>query len=43
MSKDGMDKVRSTIKEMYEEGRKIQWKIPDMEEEDSTEEQTALL
>ena len=33
MSKEGMDKVRKTIKEMYEYGRKNQWKIPDVEEE----------
>lgn len=43
MSKEGMDKVRATIKEMYEEGRRIQWKIPDLEEEEQTEEQVALL
>ena len=42
MSKEGMDNVRAKIKEMYEEGRKIQWKIPDVEEEEG-EEQVALL
>lgn len=32
MSKEGMDKVRKVVKEMYEFGRKNQWKISDLEE-----------
>ncbi|KAL4222806.1 poly(A)-specific ribonuclease [Mactra antiquata] len=32
LSKEGMDKVRKVIKEMYEFGRKNQWKISDLEE-----------
>ena len=27
MCKNGMDKVREVLKEMYETGRKLQWKI----------------
>lgn len=33
MSQEGMDTVRARIKEMYEFGRKVQWKIPEVEEE----------
>ena len=29
MCKDGMDKVRESLKDMYEKGRKLQWKIPE--------------
>lgn len=29
---EGSDKIRAAIKEMYEVGRKDQWKIPDVEE-----------
>ncbi len=28
MCKDGMDIVRKKLKEMYEKGRSLQWKIP---------------
>lgn len=33
----GQDKVISTIKELYEAGRKISWKIPDIAEEEISE------
>jgi PAB-dependent poly(A)-specific ribonuclease subunit 2 len=29
MCKDGMDKVRESLKEMYDTGRKLQWKVPE--------------
>ena len=38
-----MDKVRKTIKEMYEYGRKNQWKIPDVEEEQLQDDTVAFL
>ena len=43
MSKEGMDKVRKTIKEMYDYGRKNQWKIPDVEEEPLQDDTVAFL
>ena len=43
MSQTGMDKVRKTIKEMYEYGRKNQWKIPDVEEEVLQDDTVAFL
>lgn len=33
MSQSGMDTVRNTIKEMYEFGRSVQWKIPDVDDD----------
>lgn len=41
-AKEGSDHVRAKIKEMYDYGRKIQWKIPDIEEEDA-DNQVAML
>ncbi|XP_048246742.1 PAN2-PAN3 deadenylation complex catalytic subunit Pan2-like isoform X1 [Haliotis rufescens] len=38
---EGEDKVQGTIKEMYEFGRKCQWKIPDVDE--NYDEQVAFL
>lgn len=38
-----MDKVRKTIKEMYEYGRKNLWKIPDVEEETLQDDSVAFL
>lgn len=38
---EGEDKVQATIKEMYEFGRKCQWKIPDVDE--NYDEQVAFL
>lgn len=29
MCKDGMDKVREALKELYETGRRLQWKVPE--------------
>ncbi|KAL3831819.1 hypothetical protein ACJMK2_023521 [Sinanodonta woodiana] len=42
ISKEGMDKVRTTINEMYEFGRKNQWKISEIEE-DNVEDTIAVL
>ena len=28
MSKDGMDKVREALKDLYSKGRDLQWKVP---------------
>ncbi|KAK3589026.1 hypothetical protein CHS0354_007971 [Potamilus streckersoni] len=42
MSKEGMDRVRATINEMYEFGRKNQWKISEIEE-DNVEDTIAVL
>ena len=41
-AKEGSDHVRAKIKEMYDYGRKIQWRIPDIEEEDA-DNQVAML
>lgn len=43
MSKDGMDQVRKVIKEMYEYGRKNQWKIADVEGEPAEDSAVAFL
>ena len=43
MSKEGMDKVRKVIKEMYEFGRKNQWKISDIEGETAEDSAVAFL
>ncbi|XP_041365358.1 PAN2-PAN3 deadenylation complex catalytic subunit Pan2-like isoform X2 [Gigantopelta aegis] len=40
---EGGDKLQATIKEMYEFGRKCQWKIPNVEEEDMIDEQISFL
>lgn len=43
MSKNGMDKVRKVIKEMYEFGRKNQWKISEDIEEATEDSAIAFL
>jgi hypothetical protein len=43
MSKEGMDKVRKVIKEMYEFGRKNQWKISEGIEEATDDNAIAFL
>lgn len=36
MAKDGgMENVREKLREMYEKGRKLQWKIPGKDDEDA--------
>ncbi|GFR94879.1 PAB-dependent poly(A)-specific ribonuclease subunit PAN2 [Elysia marginata] len=43
LKESGQDKVISIIKELYEAGRKIGWKIPDIAEEDISEEAADFL
>lgn len=43
LSNEGMDKVRKVIREMYDFGRKNQWKISDTEGETAEDSAVAFL